>query len=82
MRLRELRKEKGLTQEEDARLLGVSRRTYVSYEAEKLDEASRKYQLVLNVLEKANLIDEKHGVLSIDKIRSLVLDVLKKLSRG
>ena len=77
MRLRELRKEKGPTQEEDARLLGVSRRTYASYEAEKLDEMSRKYQLVLDILEKANLIDEKHGVLTIDKIRCLVSDVLK-----
>ena len=76
-RLRELRKEKGLTQEEAARLLGVTRRTYVSYEAGKIDETSRKYQLILDVLEKTNIIDEEHGVLTLDKIKSIVCDVLK-----
>ncbi len=77
MCLRELRKEKGLTQEEAARLLGVTRRTYVNYEAGKLNEASRKYQIILEVLEKASLIDEEHGILTLSEIKSAVGGVLK-----
>ena len=70
MTLKEIRSEKGMTQAETARLLGVTRRTYLNYEAGKIDETSVKYKLIYDALLKANLIDEEHGLLSLERIKS------------
>ena len=69
MTLKEIRSEKGMTQEEAARLLGVTRRTYLNYEAGKIDETSVKYKLIYDALLKTNLIDEEHGLLSLERIK-------------
>ena len=71
MKLKKLRLEKGLTQEKAAELLGVSRRTYVTYESDESKIPAIKLDFFLHTLEKYGIIDEYHGVLSLEKIKSI-----------
>ena len=77
MSLKDIRLQGNLTQEEAAQLLGVTRRTYVNYEAGKIDEASLKYKYVVETLQKASLLDESHGILTIDQIRKICREIFK-----
>ena len=80
MSLKDIRLQGNLTQEEAAQLLGVTRRTYVNYEAGKIDESSLKYKYVVETLQKATLIDENHGILTIDQIRKICGEIFKDYS--
>lgn len=80
MSLKDIRLRSNLTQEEAAQLLGVTRRTYVNYEAGKIDESSLKYKYVVETLQKATLIDENHGILTIDQIREICGEIFKDYS--
>lgn len=80
MNLKDIRLQSNLTQEEAAQLLGVTRRTYVNYEAGKIDESSLKYKYVVETLQKATLIDENHGILTIDQIRKICGEIFKNYS--
>ena len=80
MSLKDIRLRSNLTQEEAAQLLGVTRRTYVNYEAGKIDESSLKYKYVVETLQKATLIDENHGILTIDQIRKICGEISKDYS--
>ena len=73
-----IRKQSGLTQLEAASLLGMPHRTYVRYENNESYHDSYKYQLIAEELERKVRIDEDHGVLSLDKIVSIVVPILKK----
>lgn len=77
MELRRIRLENNLTQEEAAKIIGVTRRTYANYEAGKIDNLSKKYDYILDALKKATIIDEEHGILSIDKIKEQCLEIFK-----
>lgn len=77
MNLRDIRLENKLTQEEAANLLGVTRRTYVNYESGKIKESSLKYKYVVDTLRKASLIDEDHGILTIDQIKEVCNEIFK-----
>lgn len=78
--LKEKRIECGLTQSEIANIIGVSRRTYISYEQGKINEDSFKYRYILDILNKKCLIDEEHGILSMDKIKDKVANILSPYS--
>ena len=80
MSLKDIRLQGNLTQEEAAQLLGVTRRTYVNYEAGKIDEASLKYKYVVETLQKASLLDESHGLLTIAQIRKICSEIFKNYS--
>lgn len=80
MNLKDIRLQGNLTQEEAAQLLGVTRRTYVNYEAGKIDEDSLKYKYVVETLQKASLLDESHGILTIDQIRKICSEIFKNYS--
>ena len=80
MSLKDIRLQGNLTQEEAAQLLGVTRRTYVNYEAGKIDEASLKYKYVVETLQKASLLDDSHGILTIDQIRKICSEIFKNYS--
>ena len=67
--LRNIRKRCKLTQKEAAEILGVSLRSYKSYEKEPEKETSIKYQYMVDRLSALNPIDETHGILSLDDIR-------------
>lgn len=66
--LRELRTAKHLTQQEVADRIGVSLRSYVSYENDKQKKDTVKYRFLLHELEQIDPIDEEHGILSVGDI--------------
>lgn len=68
MNLKELRKEKKMTQQQVADLVGISLRSYKSYENEEGKIGSIKYNYIIEQLQKINFIDEEHGVLEIEDI--------------
>ena len=80
MELKNVRLENNLTQEEAAKILGVTRRTYANYEAGKIDKNSIKFSYIVDALKKSNIIDEEHGILSIDVIKNICSDVFKEYS--
>lgn len=76
--LKSLRLEKKLTQEETAKILGVSRRTYIKYEQTEFDLESPKYRFILQTMNDFNKIDETHGILSIEEIEDTCSEIFKK----
>ena len=69
MTLKELRKNKSLTQAECAKFLGIPLRTYQNYENDQSKCNSIKYQYMLNKLEEYGIIDESTGILTINQIK-------------
>lgn len=67
--LKELRIEKNLTQQEAADLVGISLRSYKSYENDEEKRDTLKYRYIMERLTKVNFIDEEHGVLTIETIK-------------
>jgi len=76
MLVKKLRKELGLTQKKAAQLVNIPLRTYVSYENDKNKEGSIKYNYIKEKLEKYGLVDEEHGVLSIQNIKEAIQSIL------
>lgn len=76
MNILELRKHNNLTQKEAANLVGVPYRTYVRYEQKDAKTESFKYKMILSQLEEKVRVDENHGLLSVDKIKDLLLPIL------
>jgi len=72
MTLRELRKQKQLTQAECAEYLGIPLRTYQNYETDSSKVSSMKYLFMMQKLEQYGFIDETHGILTIQKIKEHV----------
>ena len=67
--IKELRTEKKLTQQQVAEMLGISLRSYKSYEndADKVD--TLKYNYIIDKLNAINPIDEEHGILNLEYIK-------------
>ena len=59
-----------MTQQQVARLLGVSLRSYKSYENDEEKTSTLKYKYMLEQLIKINVIDEEHGILTIENIEA------------
>ncbi len=75
MTLKDLRKQKKLTQAECAVYLGVPLRTYQNYEADSRKQASMKYEFMLQKLQQYGFVDESHGILSLEQIKSICAEV-------
>ncbi len=71
--LKVLRLEKNLTQQQVANLAGISLRSYKSYENDTEKAGTLKYNFILDLLKKTNVIDEENGILELD-------DIIKKCS--
>lgn len=71
--LKTLRIEKKLTQQQVADLAGISLRSYKSYENDPQKAETIKYNYILDLLRKTNVIDEENGILEIE-------DIVKKCS--
>ena len=69
--LKQLRTEKGLTQAKCAELLQVSLRTYKRYESDESKISSLKHQYLIQRLNEYGIIDEDHGLLSIEQIKNV-----------
>ncbi len=76
--LKTLRISKHLTQKEAAERIGVSLRSYISYENDQRKTDSFKYRFLIQELEKIEAIDEEHGVLSIEEITEICSKVFKE----
>ena len=77
MDLKELRISKKITQKEAADVLGVSLRSYKSYENEVSKINTNKYQYLCEKLSAYNRVDEEHGILSLYEIKVIVTEILK-----
>lgn len=67
--LKELRLSKKLTQQEAATFLGVSLRSYKEYENNEVKVGTLKYRSMVSELEKHVVLDEEHGILTMDEIK-------------
>ncbi len=67
--IKELRKEKKLTQQQVAEMLGISLRSYKSYENDADKVGTIKYNYILDKLNAINPIDEEHGILELEYIK-------------
>ena len=76
--IKTLRTEKRLTQAQAADLLGISLRSYKSYENEKEKEGTIKYNYIFDKLSTINPIDEDHGILDISFIMDKCVEVFKE----
>lgn len=75
--LKSLRIDRKLTQNQAADILGVSLRSYKSYENDEKKADSIKYKYMLEKISEINPIDEENGIVDIDYIKrkcSVVFD--------
>ena len=75
MTLKELRKQKKLTQAECAKYLGMPLRTYQNYETDKTKASSMKYSFMMQKLQEYGYIDETHGLLTVDQIKEICVEI-------
>lgn len=76
--LKKTRIEKKLTQKEAAEILGISLRSYKSYENDDSKKHTQKYNYLLEKIKEINTIDEEHGIYELNDIISICDEVLKK----
>lgn len=78
MTLRELRKNKGITQKQAADFVGMPLRTYSNYENDVKKQSSIKYKYILEKLYSYGYIDEESGVLALEEIKEVCTRILSK----
>lgn len=78
MTLRELRKNKGITQQQAADFVGVPLRTYSNYENDFKKQTSIKYKYIVEKLYTYGYIDEENGVLTLEKIQKICAPIFSK----
>ena len=74
--LKEIRISKQITQQEAARRLGISLRSYIMYENDAAKENTIKYRFLMQELQKINAVDEEHGILTTEQIRMCCKEIL------
>ena len=75
--LKQLRKQKRLTQKEVALQIGISLRSYQSYETNPALKNTLKYRFIISELERINRIDEENGILRIKDIQEGCAEVFR-----
>ena len=78
MTLRELRKNKGITQQTAANFVGMPLRTYSNYENDPRKQTSIKYKYIVEKLHTYGNIDEENGLLILEDIKSTCVRILSK----
>lgn len=76
--IKENRQKLGLTQSEMARRLGISLRSYSDYENNKASLDTPKGKFIKSELEKMTLVDEEHGVLTVEEITEKASKIFSK----
>ena len=77
-KLKDLRAEKKLTQQQVADLVGISLRSYKSYEKDEKKVGTLKYNYMMQKLAEINPIDEEHGVIDVEYIKQKCEEVFEK----
>lgn len=77
MTLKDLRKQKKLTQIECSDYLGIPLRTYQTYETDERKKDSIKYLYMIRKLEQYGFVDEEHGLLSRQSIKDICSEVFE-----
>ncbi len=75
--IKNIRLEKKLTQRQVSEILGISLRSYKTYENDIKKQGTIKYNYIIEKLQQINPLDEEHGILEMDYIKEkckLVLD--------
>ena len=80
MTLKQLRKEKGLTQIACADYLKIPVRTYKRYEAGESKIDPIKFQYILTKLDEYGYVDEEHGVLTVEQIKDICQKTFRSYS--
>jgi len=75
MTLRELRKNKGITQKQAADFVGMPLRTYSDYENDIKKQNTIKYKYITDKLYTYGYIDEENGILSIEEIKRICSEI-------
>ena len=78
MELKKLRKSKKITQQQAAKICGISLRSYKTYENDISKKDTIKYAYLMDTLSEYNIIDEEHGVLDIEDIIKTCNEVFGK----
>lgn len=76
--LKELRIEKKLTQKQAAEIIGISLRSYKSYENDENKIGTIKYLYMIEKLNEINIIDEEHGIIEIEDIKRKCAKIFEK----
>lgn len=82
MKLKELRKQYGLSQLQASTFVGVPIRTYRRYETNEDYGDALKRKIFINIINERFEITEEKGLLSIDKIRNIVTNLLNEEYEG
>ena len=78
MELKEIRKNGMMTQFEASKMLNIPLRTYVRYENDQKYVGSFKYETMKKQLLEHLKIDEQNGILTVEKIKNSISDILNK----
>ena len=73
-----LRQKAQITQKEAACYLGISLRSYQSYEKEPDKQTSYKYEYLVKKLLELSFVDETHGILTVEEIKKICGQVFSK----
>ena len=76
--LKTIRINKHMTQQEAADRIGVSLRSYVTYENDASKTNCAKYRFLLRELESMKVVDEEHGVISREEIAEKCREVFSE----
>jgi len=80
--LKELRMEKKVTQQQAADMLGISLRSYKSYENDEDKVGTIKYRYILEKMEQIDPMDETHGIWTVEDIRKKCEKVFERYDVG
>lgn len=80
MTLKEIRNQYLITQAEAASILKISLRSYKSYELDASKQGTWKYTYYVETLSKKLVIDENKGILKVDTIKKVVVEILDRYS--
>ena len=75
--LKSLRLKNKLTQKEAAKKIGISLRSYIPYENQAVLTGTPKYRFLLAEMNEMTRLDEEHGVLTTDEIKTVCGGILK-----
>lgn len=76
MKIKDIRQSHGMTQEAAAQFLKIPLRTYKRYESDEEQIPPIKKQYILAQLQSLGVVDENHGVLTVESIRQICAQVL------